>query len=178
VLQVTALFDEMLSCSLSPSLISYNTLLHAYAKMGAWQESLGLLQHMCTRCAEAVVCRCVLFVLHVVLRGASKRWVLASTQVCRRAWACCSTCDPGVVWLVALHPVLCDDIDNTMQSKMEARILLQQICKGNMSKAVTHVVNLSKCVVCCVNIAPLHFRQHVGTVAAQCTVASAVVQTY
>jgi pentatricopeptide repeat protein len=50
-MQVKALFDEMLSCSLSPSLISYNTLLHAYAKMGAWQESLGLLQHMCTRWA-------------------------------------------------------------------------------------------------------------------------------
>ncbi|WIA19333.1 hypothetical protein OEZ85_003965 [Tetradesmus obliquus] len=48
---VKVLFDEMLSCSLSPSLISYNTLLHAYAKMGAWQESLGLLQHMCTSAA-------------------------------------------------------------------------------------------------------------------------------
>jgi pentatricopeptide repeat protein len=47
--QVKVLFDEMLSCSLSPSLISYNTLLHAYAKMGAWQESLALLQHLCTR---------------------------------------------------------------------------------------------------------------------------------
>jgi pentatricopeptide repeat protein len=46
---VKVLFDEMLSCSLSPSLISYNTLLHAYAKMGAWHESLALLQHLCTR---------------------------------------------------------------------------------------------------------------------------------
>lgn len=48
-LQVKALFDEMTTSSLSPSLISYNTLLHAYAKMGAWQESLALLQHLCSR---------------------------------------------------------------------------------------------------------------------------------
>lgn len=33
----------------SPTLISFNTLLHSYAKMGAWQDSLAVLQHMCTR---------------------------------------------------------------------------------------------------------------------------------
>eukprot|EP00775_Hariotina_reticulata_P010634 gene10634-10792_t len=33
---------------LSPTLISYNTLLNAYAKLGEWQESLNLMTHLCS----------------------------------------------------------------------------------------------------------------------------------
>eukprot|EP00879_Flechtneria_rotunda_P000660 GHRR01000774.1.p1 GENE.GHRR01000774.1~~GHRR01000774.1.p1 ORF type:complete len:981 (+),score=385.98 GHRR01000774.1:3353-6295(+) len=42
-----ALFDEMTACNLSPTLISYNTLLHAFAKMGAWEDSLRVLHQLC-----------------------------------------------------------------------------------------------------------------------------------
>lgn len=36
----------------SPTLISYNTLLQSYGKMGAYEHSLGVLQQMCTRCGD------------------------------------------------------------------------------------------------------------------------------
>jgi pentatricopeptide repeat protein len=36
----------------SPTLISYNTLLQSYGKMGAYEHSLGVLQQMCTRCGN------------------------------------------------------------------------------------------------------------------------------
>jgi pentatricopeptide repeat protein len=48
LLQVSSLFEEMSMSGLSPTLISYNTLLNAYAKLGEWQESLALMNHLCS----------------------------------------------------------------------------------------------------------------------------------
>jgi pentatricopeptide repeat protein len=43
---------NVMSLCCSPTLISYNTLLQSYGKMGAYEHSLGVLQQMCTRCGN------------------------------------------------------------------------------------------------------------------------------
>ncbi|KAL4458358.1 hypothetical protein ABPG75_013223 [Micractinium tetrahymenae] len=52
--QVRAVFDDMLATGLTPSIVSYNTLLASFASLGAWREALDALTHVLAAQAEGV----------------------------------------------------------------------------------------------------------------------------
>jgi pentatricopeptide repeat protein len=87
-------------CCCSPTLISFNTLLQAYAKMGAWQDSLTVLQHMCARCVAATFERKECSLNH--RGGVAKwaKWAKCTTHVCN-ACICVGVC--GSCWLRRAH---------------------------------------------------------------------------
>jgi len=51
---VRAVFDDMLSTGLAPSIVSYNTLLASYAALGGWREALDALNHVLAAQVEGV----------------------------------------------------------------------------------------------------------------------------
>lgn len=47
-------FEDMLASGLSPSIVTYNTLLSSYANLGAWGEALGTLRRVLAAQLEGV----------------------------------------------------------------------------------------------------------------------------
>lgn len=46
-LQVQQVFEDMYTAGLQPNIMTYITLMNAYAKLGEWQLAVQLIEHMC-----------------------------------------------------------------------------------------------------------------------------------
>ena len=46
-MQVQQVFDDMYTAGLQPNIMTYITLMSAYAKLGDWQRAVQLIDHMC-----------------------------------------------------------------------------------------------------------------------------------
>lgn len=76
----------MLHAGLKPSLVTYNTLLDVYAKRGAWQEALAVLDALQRR----------------VRRGGTagaQYWCTASSGQRREVTCCSCSCGAGRYWV-------------------------------------------------------------------------------
>ena len=45
--QVQQVFDDMYTAGLQPNIMTFITLMSAYAKLGDWQHAIQLIDHMC-----------------------------------------------------------------------------------------------------------------------------------
>ena len=59
--QVQQVFNDMYTAGLQPNIMTYITLMSAYAKLGEWQRAVQLIDHMCQpQVMLAVIITCAL----------------------------------------------------------------------------------------------------------------------